>query len=179
MQHELGWRSQTIDFVNGCLQRPYHIRIRRLVKSHVTVADLDEVQLASGLGSQLRHSAQAIRLQDAPLHDTERSGSCPGHTLQETPAVDPVVIVIDQKLIFSLLGHLASSSTTSFFNHPPRALNLAVRNRCGPHYGWLLKLTQWMGGSFPLEWGSPGNCHSTRGLQETVLPLAPVDSLRW
>src|SRR5215469_6057420 len=160
MQHELGWRSQTIDFVYGCLQRPYHIRIRRLVKSHVTVANLDEVQLASSLGSQLRHSAQAIRLQDAP-------------------AVDPVVIVIDQKLVFSLLRHLASSSTTSFFNHPPRALNLAVRNGCGPHYGSLLKLTQWTGSSFPLESGSPGNCHSTRGLQETVLPLAPVDSLRW
>src|SRR5215469_650606 len=118
MQHELGWRSQTIDFVHGCLQRPYHIRIRRLVKSHVTVADLDEAQFASGLGSQLRHSAQAIRLQDAPLYDTKRSGSCPGHTLQETPAVDPVVIVIDQKLIFSLLEHLALLIYYFLFHSP-------------------------------------------------------------
>jgi hypothetical protein len=66
MQDELGWRSQTIDFVYGRLQCPYHIRIRRLVKSHVTVADLDEAQLARRLGSQLRHAAEAVGLQDAP-----------------------------------------------------------------------------------------------------------------
>src|SRR5712692_2916960 len=27
---------------------------------------------------------------------------------------------------------------------------------------------QWTGSSFPLEWGSPGNCHSIEDLQENV-----------
>ena len=48
VQHEFGWRRQTINFVYGRLQCPYHIQVRRLIKSHVAVADLHKAQLAHG-----------------------------------------------------------------------------------------------------------------------------------
>ena len=58
-------------------------------------------------GTQLRHAAQAVRLQDAALHDEEGSGSGPCHAFQESPTVDSVVVVVVQQLVALLLRHLS------------------------------------------------------------------------
>jgi hypothetical protein len=103
VQHELGGHRERVDLVDGRLQRPHDIGIRRLVESHVAVADLDEAKLARRHGP--RHAAQGERLQDAALHDAEGSRSGPRHAGQESPPVDPVVVVVDQELVSSLRGH--------------------------------------------------------------------------
>src|SRR5262245_23661927 len=61
VQQELWRRRERIDLVHRSLQRARYVRIRRLVESHVAIADLREAQLAFHLrGIKLRNSAQAI-----------------------------------------------------------------------------------------------------------------------
>jgi hypothetical protein len=72
----------------------------------MTVTDLDKAQLGLDiLLLELRETAEAVGLKDSALDQAEGSGSCPGHALQKTSAIDSVVIMIMQDLIFAVALH--------------------------------------------------------------------------
>jgi hypothetical protein len=61
----------------------------------VTIADLDEAQLALGfLFSNFQTPAQAIRLEHAAPNHAQGPGPGPGHAFEKTTAVDAIVIVV-------------------------------------------------------------------------------------
>jgi len=88
------------------------------------------------------------------------------------------VIVIDQKLIICLVRHFNSPDWlfTSFI--PVRAVLIGVVETVRAHYRLRPKLLQWTGNPLPLEWTSPGNRYSIKGLRETVLAFTEIDSVR-
>src|SRR5262245_43657638 len=92
MKDELRSGLQTTDLVDGCLQRGRHIRVGRFVKSDVTVTDLGESEPdAIGIGKRL---SQEFCGWYASIDRPKESGTGPGHTFQEAPPVDAVVVVI-------------------------------------------------------------------------------------
>ena len=117
-------------------------------------------------GLQPRHFAQAVRLQDAALHDKERSGSGPRHAFQESPPVDSVIVVIVQQLVILFSDILGLSWFADFSSFPLRACHQARGGCC--QYGLHSRSRQWTDGSPPLERRSPGNRHSTDELHDAV-----------
>src|SRR5271165_5588351 len=114
MQQEFRRRRQRVNFIDSSLQGSRNIRIRRLVETHVTVADLHETQLALHVArAHLCKAAHAVGFQNAALHDAERARSRPRHAFQEAAAIDPILIVIVQDLVLYVASHFSSSVDTS------------------------------------------------------------------
>ena len=113
VQQKLRRRRQRIDLIDRRFLSSGHVQIRRFVESHVAVADLHEAQLARcrGIRSQIGKPAQAVRLQYAALHHAQRARSCPRHALQKSAAIDSVLVVIVQDLVFHFLRHFVSPKT--------------------------------------------------------------------
>ena len=88
---EVGLLRQAVDLVDGCIKSANDVWIRRLVKAHVTIADLDEVKF-SLLGLHLL--AESPRTQDAAANRPDYAGSSPSHTPQETATIDAVLSVV-------------------------------------------------------------------------------------
>src|ERR1700678_1651691 len=107
VQQEFGRRRQSIDFVHSRPERAGNVRIRRLVESHMAVADLHETQLSSHLlRVKFTATAHAERLQYAALHHAQCARSGPGHTFEKTPPVDSVVVVIVYNFLTRLAVHI-------------------------------------------------------------------------
>ena len=115
MQQELRRPRKPIDFVHCGFQRSRHVRVGRLVESHVAVADLHEAQFARSRSRsfQLRKPAQAVRLQYAALHHAKRARARPRHALQKAASIDTIVVVIVHDLIFHSLRHFLSPTRHS------------------------------------------------------------------
>jgi hypothetical protein len=82
---------QAVNLIDGRLERTGDVGIRRLVETHVAIANLDEVELPFCRGHLL---AEGLRCQDAAANCPNDSSSGPGHTLQEAAPVNAVFIVI-------------------------------------------------------------------------------------
>jgi len=78
MNNEVGLLRQCVDFVYGRLQRAHDVRVSRLVETHVSVADLDEVEFSL---SGLRLLAESPRTQDAAANRPDNACSGPSHAL--------------------------------------------------------------------------------------------------
>src|SRR5258708_29901428 len=101
VEHELGRRRQGIDLVDSRFKGGSHVRIGRLVEPHVAVADLNEAEVSLGLlFSDLGKTAEAIRLHDSAVDHAQGPRAGPSHALQEPSAVDSVIVVLMQNLIF-------------------------------------------------------------------------------
>src|SRR6476659_6929895 len=90
------WRvRQGIDLVDRGPQRGNHIRIRRLVEPHVTVADLYKAELSRAMHLPGAHlCSQSSRLQNSAFHDAERAGARPRHAFKKSPAIDAIMVVV-------------------------------------------------------------------------------------
>lgn len=88
---ELGLIGQPIDLFDRRLKRSDDVGVGRLVKAHVTVADLHEVK--SSLRG-LRVLAESLRTQNAAANGPGDASPGPSHTLQKSTTVDAVVIVV-------------------------------------------------------------------------------------
>src|SRR5882762_1464229 len=111
MKQEFGRLLQRIDLVYRRLKRSRNIRVRRLVESHVAIANLYKTKLAGRYRRlvEIGKLAQAIRLQHAALHYAQRASAGPCHALQKSAAIDAVVVVIVQYFIFDRC-HVVPSS---------------------------------------------------------------------
>src|SRR5208337_380622 len=100
VQHEGGRDWQRIDFVHRRLQCAHHVRVRRLVEPHVAVADLDETEFAFiFMAPHKGETAQAVGAEYAAFDHAKGARPRPRHTLQETSAVNSVMVVVMQKLV--------------------------------------------------------------------------------
>src|SRR5580692_6899596 len=91
MNNEVGLLGQSVDLVDGRLQGGRYIGIRRLIKPHVTVADLDEVEFSLRL---LHVLAKRLRRQNAAAERPENAGACPSHAIQKPAAVNAIGVVV-------------------------------------------------------------------------------------
>src|SRR5262249_27723506 len=98
MNHEIGPLWQSVDLVNRDLQRRGDIRVRRLIKTDVAVADLDEAEIAAHR-ILLRTFGEHARDWDPSAQGPNQAGSRPRHTLQKPAAVDSIIVEILQPLI--------------------------------------------------------------------------------
>src|SRR5258708_2894040 len=106
VEHEFGRRRQGIDLVDSRLKGGSHVRIGRLVEPHVAVADLNEAEVSLRLFfSDLGKTAEAIRLHDSAVDHAQGPRAGPGHALQKPSAVDSIIVVVMQNLIFVPLTH--------------------------------------------------------------------------
>ena len=96
VQHERRSDRQRIDLVDRGLQGRDHVRIRRLVESHVAVADLHETEFALVFMAAERETAQAVGIEHAALDHAKGARAGPRHALQESSAVNSVVVVVMQ-----------------------------------------------------------------------------------
>src|SRR5579872_6028953 len=91
MDDELGLDRKSVDLVDGRLERAVDIGIRRFVESDMAVADLNEGQFTFGISQLLPESLRRGNpAGKAPNH----SSAGPGHALQKSSTVDPVVVVV-------------------------------------------------------------------------------------
>ena len=91
VNHELRRHRQGVDPVDGYLQRCSDVGVRRFVETHMTVADLHEVQPALW---HLHFLAECLRTEDAAADAPQHSRAGPGHAFQKSSAVDSVAIVV-------------------------------------------------------------------------------------
>src|SRR5271165_2233656 len=100
VQHEGGRDWQRIDFVHRRLQGAHHVRVRRLVEPHVAVADLDETEFAFiFMAPHKGETAQAVGAEYAAFDHAKGARPRPRHTLQETSAVNSVMVVVVQNFV--------------------------------------------------------------------------------
>src|SRR5205814_7673491 len=85
----------------------------------VTVGELTEARYAGHvLGAQLSEAAQAVGMGDATADYAEGPSPGPSHALEETAAVNAIVVVVVQELILYLWGHRLSGHRFSLhFGH--------------------------------------------------------------
>src|SRR5579863_8220705 len=94
MEHEFRGGGESIDLVDGRFQRRGYVRIGRFVEPHVAVADLHEAQTAlDRFRIHFREAAHTVGLQNTALHNAEGASSRPGHALQESAAVDAIMVM--------------------------------------------------------------------------------------
>src|SRR5208283_3560156 len=106
VQHEGGGDWQRVDFVHRGLKCAYNVRIRSLIEPHVAVADLNETEFALIFRApERRETAQAVGVEYAAFDDAKGARPSPRHTLQETPAVDSIVVVIMQNFVVDVGLH--------------------------------------------------------------------------
>ena len=89
---ELRRMGKRVDFVHGRLQSGGNIRIRGLVESDMTVADLDEIQFAFGAARRVLTEGLGGEYSAADRPDDTCAG--PGHALEKTASIDAVVVVV-------------------------------------------------------------------------------------
>ena len=110
MKNEIRRRGQCVDLGDSGLQSAGYICIGGLVETHVAVTDLDEAEFSLGiLAANLGKTAEAVGLQDPAFHHAKGAGAGPGHALQETSAVNSIMVVVMQEFVFGFLSHLLSS----------------------------------------------------------------------
>src|SRR5205823_3234738 len=95
VQNETWLRWQRVDLVDGGFQRACHIGVGRLVEAHVAVTYLNKAELTLRFfSSETGKPTQAVRLEYAALYHAKGPCAHPGHALQETSAIDAVMVVV-------------------------------------------------------------------------------------
>src|SRR6266540_1275156 len=91
-------RGQGVDLRDCFLQRAEHVLVRFLAEADVAVADLHEREVSGnrgfGLGSDGIGRPQNAGSERAACAGPEHSGAGPGHTFEETAAINAVWVVI-------------------------------------------------------------------------------------
>jgi hypothetical protein len=95
VQYEIRRGGEGIDLGNGLLQGGNYIRVGRLVKTDVAVADLDEAEISRGGHGTVRgcraERAEDSRAQHATADRPQHPGANPGHAFQEPAPVHAVL----------------------------------------------------------------------------------------
>ena len=106
-----GGLGQPIDLVDRRLQRRDHIRIGRLVESHVAVADLDKAEVPAFAGMSIHSPWRRPGTPECHRSSSRPARTRPCHALQKSAPVDAIVVEILQFLIDKILlfvRHLSS-----------------------------------------------------------------------
>src|SRR5262249_15150598 len=156
MQDEFWVDRERVDPVDRRFQRADHVGIRRLVESHVAVADLHETQLARG--DDACRAAQRVRLENAALHEKQRARARPGHAAEKPAPVNAVLAVIARNRVLALIfpavvGHVV----------------LLVR----AHYERRGAARKWTANPWFVECRSPCKHQQTLALAAVLLPPRP------
>src|SRR5262249_38055719 len=117
----LGRGGRGVDLVDRGLESGGDIGVGGLVEAHVAVADLHKAEIALRLLFADRGKpAQAVGLQHTAVDHAQGPGSGPGHALEKTAAINAVMVVIVQNLIFLVVVHAVPPFTgAGFFQHAP------------------------------------------------------------
>src|SRR5208282_436571 len=103
VQQKLGLAGQSVDLVHRRLQGRNYIRIGGLIESHVAVADLYKAEVSALAAVVIHAFGKGTRHWNATTHGPDQSGACPGHALEKSPAIDPVVVEVLHSLIYDIL----------------------------------------------------------------------------
>src|SRR5271165_1215459 len=99
MQHEFRGPRQSINLVHRRLQGRRHIRVGRLVETHVTVADLNKAEVSAMAGVSIGVPGECLRNRNAAAHGPDQSSAGPSHALQKSASVDAIVVKVLYRLI--------------------------------------------------------------------------------
>src|SRR5580765_2256011 len=102
VNHEIGSLWQSVDLVDRYPQRRSDIRICRLIKTDVAIADLDEGEVPAHR-FLFRTFGEHLRYGDSSAQGPNQAGSRPRHTLQKSASVDSVIVEIVRSLIDEIL----------------------------------------------------------------------------
>src|SRR5271155_2822030 len=115
MNNEIRCVRHGIDFVDRRLQSSGDVRIGWFVKPDVAVADLDkaEVRAFAGIfvGTLATAFCESPGYRNATTHGPDEARARPCHALQESAAINSIVVEVLQILIdkiYLFVGHLSS-----------------------------------------------------------------------
>ena len=100
---EIRFVGHGIDLVDRRLQSSGDVRIGRLVKTDVTVADLHKAEVPAFAGIFAIALGECPRHRDAAAHGPDQACARPCHALQEPATVDAIVVEVLQLLIDKIL----------------------------------------------------------------------------
>ncbi len=103
MNNEIRFVGHRIDLVDRGLQRGRDIRICRLVKADVAVADLHKAEVRAFAGVFAATFGECPRYRNAATHRPYQPGTCPCHALQKSATVDAIVVEVLQSLVNQIL----------------------------------------------------------------------------
>src|SRR6202140_3220124 len=108
---EIRFVGHRVDLVDCRLQSGGDVRVGRLVKTDVTVADLDKAEVPAFAGIFAVAFGECSRYWDATAHGPDQPGPRPCHALQEPARITAIVVEVLQLLvdkILLLVWHLPS-----------------------------------------------------------------------
>src|SRR6266446_4231836 len=100
---EIWFVGHRVDLVDRRLQSSGDVRVSRLVKSDVAVADLDKAEVPTFAGVLAVAFSECPRYRDATAHGPDQPGSRPCHALQEPATINAIIVEILQLLIDKIL----------------------------------------------------------------------------
>ena len=92
VNQEFGLGLEGFDPIKGDLQGGRDIRVRRLVESHMAVAQLHEAQLA--VHFLLGGFTERVGTENSALHNAKRARPRPSHAFQKSSAINAVMVVV-------------------------------------------------------------------------------------
>src|SRR5438270_12754202 len=92
VNQEFGLGLEGFDPIKGDLYGGRDIRVRRLVESHVAVAQLHEAQLA--VHFLFGGFTERVGSKNSALHNAKRAGPRPSHAFQKSSAINAVIVVV-------------------------------------------------------------------------------------
>src|SRR5580704_17679676 len=103
MNDEVRCVGHGVDLVDRRPQSRGEIRIGRLAKTDVAVADLDKAEVRAFAGIIAAALGECPRYRDATAHGPDQPGARPSHALEESATIDAIVIEVLQLLIDKIL----------------------------------------------------------------------------
>src|SRR6266403_4211842 len=91
---EIRFVGHRVDLVDCRLQSGSDVRISRLVKADVAVADLDKAEVPAFAGIFAVAFGECPRNRDATAHGPDKARARPRHTLQEPATIDTIVVEV-------------------------------------------------------------------------------------
>src|SRR2546430_2726718 len=100
---EIWFVGHRVDLIDRRLQSCGDVLICWLVKADMAVADLDKAEVPTFAGILTVAFGECPRYRDATAHGPDKPGPRPCHALQESAAVDAIVVEVLQLLIDKIL----------------------------------------------------------------------------
>ena len=94
MNDEIRCVRHGIDLVDGRLQSSGDVRIGWLVKTDVTVTDLDKAEVRAFAGIFAAAFGECPRYRNATAHSPDQARARPCHALQESAAINAIVVEV-------------------------------------------------------------------------------------
>ncbi len=111
MNDEIRFVGHRVDLVDCRLQRSGNIRVGRLVKADVAIADLHKAEVPTFAGTSISGFGESPRHRNTATHGPDQACTRPCHALQEPATINAVVGEVLQRLIDKILlfvRHLSS-----------------------------------------------------------------------